>query len=71
MELTEIRRLSIEERIRLIELIRSTINEEEVPDVPVEPHHREVVLEARRRFHENSDLGKPVEDVVARIRAKR
>ena len=70
MELAEIRRMSIEERIRLIELIRSTIDEEGIPNVPVEPHHREAVLEARRRFREGSDQGKPGEDVVARIRAK-
>ena len=69
--LTEVLRMSIEERLRLIDLIRSTINEEEVPDVPVEPHHREAVLEARRQFHEKRDLGNPVENVVARIRAKR
>jgi len=71
VELSDLRKLSIEERRRLIRLIRESLDEDVRPDVPVEPHHRAAILEAQQRFRENIDSGRPVEEVVARILAKR
>ena len=70
IDISDLQKLPLAERQRLIRMIQQTIDIENRPDVPAEPDHQEAVREARSRFR-NGGQGKPVEGIVGRLRAKR
>ena len=68
IEMADLRRLSIEERRRLVQLIEDSIAAEDRPDVPAEPHHMEAVLEELRDYRKDGERGRPGFEVLEDIR---
>jgi hypothetical protein len=71
IDLNEIRKLSRKERVRLIEAILQTLEEEDGPGVPMEPFHQQAVWDELEQARRDGDPGQPVEVVVERILSKR
>ena len=67
-DISDLRKLSISQRMKLIELIRASIEDEDQPAVPTEPFHREAVLDELKRFREDGDRGEPAIEALERIR---
>ena len=70
VDLADLRKLSISQRLKLIQLIRASIEDEDQPAVPTEPYHREAVLEELKRFREDGDRGVPAVEALERIRER-
>jgi len=70
IDLADLRKLTVAERLRLLEMIQASIDEERPPSVPSEPGHRRAVLDELRRFREDGVPGEPAESVLENLRRR-
>jgi putative addiction module component (TIGR02574 family) len=62
-------RLSVTDRLALIEAIWESLDKEE--DIPLSRDQRELIRERVREFRTNPQPGTPVEQAIAEVRAAR
>jgi putative addiction module component (TIGR02574 family) len=67
MKVPTIEKLSVPERLALLESICESLADE---DVPLSPKQRDVVAERLAKYRRNPVRGMPIDEAIAEIRAR-